>query len=137
MTNKDHMDIGCCLCKKRRDLRKRIDMAACSAYEFTINTNEGYIRFLSSDIILTEQETVNSQTIHIVNGRTVHAEMSSAELFDKLSIDSLFIKCGTEFNINLRYVRSISRYEIFFENGQTAQIPLPPTVPHIKTLAAC
>ena len=123
MIKRDYRNTGYYLYKKTGFYSKCCEIREASQYEFTIKTTEGYTQFFSSDIIFTEQNRISLNMLHIINGRIMSVQMSSSELFDKLSTDSMFIRCGEQLNINLRYVRTLSRDEIFFDNGQTVRIP--------------
>lgn len=89
----------------------------------TVKTLDGYTQFATSEIVYTETGKHNYQVIHTVTGKSVVVRGTSGELFAMLSQDKSFVKCGASFNINLKYVRQVSREYAMFDNGDTVRIP--------------
>jgi len=90
---------------------------------FTIKTAQGITKLATHEVVFTETNKNNYQTIHTVQGKTLTVRMTSTELFELLAQDPSFVKCGAAFNINLKYIRQISRETILFDTGQRLYIP--------------
>lgn len=93
------------------------------AKRITVKTTDGYTQFTTSEIVYTETGKHNYQVIHTVSSKSAVVRGTAGELFAMLSQDKSFIKCGASFNINLKYVRQVSREYAMFDNGDTVRIP--------------
>lgn len=99
------------------------NISAGQGEKLTLKTPAGMICLRYQDIVFTETSRKNYQTIHTVQGQTVEVRMTSAELFQQLSINQNFFRCGASFNLNLKYIRQITREAILFDTGEIVPIP--------------
>ncbi|MEM1483413.1 LytTR family DNA-binding domain-containing protein [Oscillospiraceae bacterium PP1C4] len=90
---------------------------------FTLKTSAGITKLSAREVIFTETSKNNYQTIHRAKGEPLLTRMTSLELFELLSQDKSFVKCGVSFNVNLKYVRQISKEAILFDSGEHLLIP--------------
>lgn len=90
---------------------------------FTLKTSTGITRLSTHEVVYTETSKNNYQTIHVAKGEQQLTRMTSLELFVLLSQDKSFVKCGASFNVNLKYVRYISKDMIQFDTGEYLPIP--------------
>lgn len=91
--------------------------------KLTLKTPDGMICLRYQDIVFTETARKNYQTIHTVQGQMVEVRMTSAELFQQLSVNQNFFRCGASFNLNLKYIRQITKEAILFDTGEKVAIP--------------
>lgn len=77
----------------------------------------GITKINFKDFFYSETECHN-QKLHLVNHLTLSVRMSSIELFQLLSFDRRFYKCGSTYIINLDKVEEITSRYISFENGE-------------------
>lgn len=89
----------------------------------TVKTKEGMLRLYTRNVVFTESGRNNYQIIHLVNKETIEVRMTSAELFELLAPAKFFVRCGVSVNLNLKYVRQITKALIVFDTGE--QIPYP------------
>jgi DNA-binding LytR/AlgR family response regulator len=88
-----------------------------------LKTASGIIYLKYQDIVFTETSKKNYQIIHMIQGEAVEIRMTSAELFQHLSTNQNFFRCGASFNLNLQYIRQITREAVFFDTGESVAIP--------------
>lgn len=90
---------------------------------FTLKTSAGIAKLSTHEVIFTETSKNNYQTIHVTKGGPLLTRTTSSELFALLSQDKAFVQCGASFNVNLKYVRYISKDTIQFDTGEHLPIP--------------
>lgn len=90
---------------------------------FTLKTSAGITKLSTNEVVFTETSKNNYQTIHVAKGEPLLTRMTSLDLFALLSQDKSFVKCGASFNVNLKYVRYISKDIIQFDTGERLPIP--------------
>jgi len=86
-------------------------------------TSAGITKLSTHEVVFTETSKNNYQTIHVAKGEPLLTRMTSLELFALLSQDKSFVKCGASFNVNLKYIRYISKDVIQFDTGEHLPIP--------------
>jgi len=89
----------------------------------TLKTSEGITRLSPRDVVFTETGRNNYQIIHIIQGRTLEVRMTATELFELLSQNKFFIRCGVSLNLNLKYIRQISKDFITLDTGERIIYP--------------
>lgn len=89
----------------------------------TLKTSEGITRFAPRDVVFTETGRKNYQIIHTVQGKKLEVRMKSSEIFELLSPNKFFIRCGASINLNLKYIRQISKDTITFDTGEHLAYP--------------
>lgn len=85
-----------------------------SKAQITVKTSDGIHRIGFSDFLYSETDK-HVQKIYLADGKCLHVRMTSAELFERLSFDSRFFKCGSSYIINVGKVEEITRSHIIFE----------------------
>ena len=90
---------------------------------FTLKTTDGYVRIHSSDVLYTETGRNNYQDIHTLKGGTISVRATARGIYDILSEDGSFARCGVSYNINLKHVRTISKETLIFDTGISIPIP--------------
>lgn len=88
-----------------------------------IKTTQGFVRVFTRDIAYTESSRNNYQLIHLNNKETIEVRMTSAELFELLETTNVFVRCGVSINLNLKYVRQITKENIIFDTGDRVAYP--------------
>ena len=88
-----------------------------------VKTAKGIFRIAPRDMVYTESSRKNYQMIHTIQGQKMEVRMTSAELFTMLAANKFFVKCGASLNLNLKYVRQISKHEISFDTGEQIRYP--------------
>jgi len=89
----------------------------------TLKTSEGIIRLAIHNVTFTETGRNNYQTIHTIQGKKIEVRMTSVALFDILEQNKHFIKCGASLNINLKYIRQISKEAVTLDTGERIAFP--------------
>lgn len=89
--------------------------------QITIKVTGGLLKLAFKDFIYSETERHN-QRLHLYGNKIVQVRMSSSELYDMLSGDDRFFKCGSTYIINLDMVEEITAKDIIFENGEKLPI---------------
>lgn len=89
--------------------------------QITVKTSNGMHRVSFSDFIYSETDK-HIQQIYMSDGKCHQVRITSAELFELLSFDSRFFKCGSTYIINVGKVEEITRNRIVFETGR--RIPM-------------
>lgn len=87
----------------------------------TVKTSDALYRIDFSTFLYSETNK-HIQQIHLEDGKSQQARMTSAELFKLVSFDSRFFKCGSTYIINLGKVEEITKNYILFETGM--KIPM-------------
>lgn len=88
-----------------------------------IKTSEGIIRLAPNNVVFTETGRNNYQIIHMIQRKTVEVRMTASELFELFSKNKSFIRCGASLNLNLKYIRQISKERITFDTGEYTSYP--------------
>jgi len=89
--------------------------------QITVKTSDGICRISFSDFIYSETDN-HVQQIYLADGECHKVRIPSTELFELLSFDGRFFKCGSTYIINVSKVEEITRNHIIFENG--GKIPM-------------
>lgn len=89
----------------------------------TLKTAEGIARIAPQDVVFTETGRNNYQIIHIIQGTKLEVRMTAAQLFELLSQNKFFIRCGVSLSLNLKYIRQISKDVIVFDTGERLAYP--------------
>jgi DNA-binding LytR/AlgR family response regulator len=53
----------------------------------------------------------------------MEVRMTASELFELLSQNKFFVRCGVSINLNLKYIRQISKDYITFDTGEHLAYP--------------
>ena len=85
--------------------------------ELFLQTTDGSVRVLSSEIRYLEVQR-NYVTIHAAEEYTVKRTLGDLEK----ELDESFFRTGRSFIVNLRFVRKITKTQVFLKDG--AQVPL-------------
>ncbi|GAB6110211.1 LytR/AlgR family response regulator transcription factor [Fusibacter bizertensis] len=109
------------LTKNLDKLFKRINMQ--NRQIITLKTSNGIFRLAPRNVIFTETGRNNYQMIHTIHGEKIEVRMTTSELFELLSQNKYFVKCGASINVNLKYVRQITRDTIRFDTGELLNYP--------------
>lgn len=91
--------------------------------QITLKTSEGITRLSPRDVVFTETGRNNCQIIHSMKGKPLEVRMTATELFELLSPNKYFIRCGASLNLNLKYIRQISKDAITFDTGARLTYP--------------
>ncbi len=91
------------------------------AAQIEVKTSDGIHKVSFSDLLYSETDK-HTQRIYLANGKCLQVRTTSTELFERLSIDSRFFKCGSTYIINVGRVEEITRNHIIFETG--GRIPM-------------
>jgi len=89
----------------------------------TFKTNEGITRISPRDVVFTESGKNNYQVVHTIQGKKFEVRMTSSELFDLFSPNIFFVRCGVSLNLNLKYIRQISKQTITLDTGDCIAYP--------------
>lgn len=89
----------------------------------TLKTSEGITRLALRDVVFTETGRNNYQTVHTIQGNKMEVRMTATELFELLSQNKFFVRCGASLNLNLKYIRQISKDIITFDTGEYITYP--------------
>ena len=89
----------------------------------TLKTSEGITRIAPRNVVFTETGRNNYQIIHTIQGKKLEVRMTALELFELLSMNKLFLRCGASINLNLKYIRQISKDTITFDTGEHLAYP--------------
>lgn len=89
----------------------------------TLKTSEGITRIAPRNVVFTETGRNNYQIIHTIQGKKLEVRMTALELFELLSMNRLFLRCGASINLNLKYIRQISKDTITFDTGEHLAYP--------------
>ncbi len=89
----------------------------------TLKSSEGTVRIYTRDIVFTESGRNNYQIIHTIQGDRIEVRITSSILFGLLSPTKSFLKCGASMNVNLRFIRQITKESIIFDTGDRITYP--------------
>jgi Response regulator of the LytR/AlgR family len=89
--------------------------------QITLKTATGIQKINYMDFLYAETQKHN-QLIHTADGKIHTVRITSNGLFELLSSDKRFYKCGSTYLINLGKIEEIAMKYILFENGE--QIPM-------------
>ena len=89
----------------------------------TLKTSEGIVRLAIREVVFTETGRNNYQIVHTIQGKKLEVRMTATELFELLSQNKFFVRCGASINLNLKYVRQISKDTITFDTGEHLAYP--------------
>ncbi|WP_419822805.1 LytR/AlgR family response regulator transcription factor [Anoxybacterium hadale] len=92
-------------------------------HTITLKTSEGITRIAPRNVVFTETGRNNYQIIHTTQGKKLEVRMTASELFEMLSQNKLFVRCGASINLNLKYIRQISKDAITFDTGEHLAYP--------------
>lgn len=91
--------------------------------DVTLKTSNGLTRLAIRDVVFTETGRNNYQMIHTIQGNKVEVRMTATEIFELLSQNKFFVRCGASINVNLKYIRQISKDSITFDTGEHLAYP--------------
>jgi len=89
----------------------------------TLKTSEGIARLAIRDVVFTETVRNNYQMVHTIQGKKMEVRMTATEIFELLSQNKFFVRCGASINVNLKYIRQISKDTITFDTGEHLAYP--------------
>ena len=89
----------------------------------TLKTPDGYTRISPREVVFTQTERNNYQSIYTIQGNRIEVRMTTLKLFELLSNNKYMVRCGVSLNVNLKYIRQISKDSITFDTGQTISYP--------------
>ncbi len=89
----------------------------------TLKTSEGITRLAIRDVVFTETGRNNYQIVHTIQGKKIQVRMTATEIFELFSQNKFFVRCGASINLNLKYIRQISRDNIAFDTGEHLAYP--------------
>lgn len=89
----------------------------------TLKTLDGYTRVSPREVVFTQTERNNYQSIYTIQGKRLEVRMTTLKLFELFSNNKYMIRCGVSLNVNLKYIRQISKDSITFDTGQTISYP--------------
>ena len=89
----------------------------------TLKTSEGIARIFPRNVVFTETGRNNYQIIHTIQGKKLEVRMTASELFEMLSQNKFFVRCGASINLNLKFIRQISKEAIIFDTGEHLAYP--------------
>lgn len=89
----------------------------------TLKTSEGTVRLFTRDVVFTESGRNNYQIIHTIQGENIEVRITASALFDLLTLAKSFIRCGASINLNLRFIRQITKELIIFDSGEQIAYP--------------
>lgn len=89
----------------------------------TLKTPNGYTRISPREVVFTQTERNNYQSIYTIQGNRLEVRMTTLKLFELFSNNKYMIRCGVSLNVNLKYIRQISKDSITFDTGQTISYP--------------
>lgn len=89
----------------------------------TLKTSEGISRLAIRDVVFTETGRNNYQIVHTIQGKKMEVRMTATEIFELVSQNNFFVRCGASITLNLKYVRQISKDTITFDTGERLAYP--------------
>ena len=89
----------------------------------TLKTSEGMVRLFTRNVVFTETGRNNYQVIHTLQGEKIEVRMTSLELFELLLPAKYFVRCGASINLNLKFIRQITKDTIIFDSGEQLAFP--------------
>lgn len=92
-------------------------------HHITLKTSEGVIRIFVRNILFTETSRNNYQMIHMLNGEKIEVRMTSSELFQLLSPNKRFLRCGASMILNLKFIRQVKKDSVILDSGHILNYP--------------
>lgn len=89
----------------------------------SLKTAHGFMRLYTKNVVFTEAGKNNYQLINTIHGESIEVRMSAAQLYKLLNTKNDFSSCGASINVNLKYVRQISKDKISFDTGHEVYYP--------------
>lgn len=86
-----------------------------------LKTSTGLRKIDMTNIIYSETDR-HIQNIYLVENEQIQVRISSSDLYQILSIDSRYYKCGSTYIINLERIIEISTKQILFDDGTTIPV---------------
>jgi len=83
----------------------------------TLKSPLGIHKVLFTDFLYAETEN-HMQNIHLSDGSILNVRMTSTELYDRLSQDTRFFKCGSRYILNLENIKEITIHEILLDTNE-------------------
>ena len=81
------------------------------------------VRLFVRNVVFSESGRNNYQIIHTIQGEKIEVRMTASDLFDLLSPDGSFVRCGASISLNLRFIRQITKDTILFDSGEHVSYP--------------
>lgn len=88
-----------------------------------VKTSAGLSKLAVRDIAFMRPSKKNYQLIQTSDGECFEVRMTTEELFQQVSSDQCFFKCGAALIINLQYVRKVTKEFILLDSGETLAFP--------------
>lgn len=85
--------------------------------QITLKSSTGIHKVLFKDFIYAETEG-HIQKIFLEDNKCLSIRLTSVDLFEKISHDKRFYKCGSTYIINLEKVKELTYKNIFLDNGE-------------------
>lgn len=82
-----------------------------------LKTTEGLQRINISNIIYSETNK-HHQIMHLQDGTCLQVRITCSDLYDMLSVDERFYKCGSTYIINLDIITQLTTKSILLSNGE-------------------
>lgn len=82
----------------------------------TLKSPEGIHKVFFSDLLYAETE-MHMQNIHLSDGSAFKVRMTSTELYEMLSHDARFFKCGSTYIINLEKIKEVTVRSILLDTN--------------------
>lgn len=112
---------------KERDIFKALDKAIEKIKSddsgLTLKTTNGILRVLVKNVVYTETARNNYQYIYTIFNEKIEVRITAADLFELLSSKGRFIRAGASVNVNLKYVRQVSKDNILLDINKTIFFP--------------
>ncbi len=86
-----------------------------------LKTSNG-VHKISLDQILYAETSGHKQTIYQLDGTYIEVRMTSSELFELLTLDDRFFKCGSTYIVNLAKIKELNARFLLFDNEK--QLPM-------------
>ncbi|HWT75968.1 MAG TPA: LytTR family DNA-binding domain-containing protein [Mobilitalea sp.] len=86
-----------------------------------LKSSQGLHKIFLKDIIYSETDK-HIQHLHFADGSSLIIRMTSTELFELLSFDNRFYKCGSTYILNLEKIEEVTPRSILFEDKN--QLPM-------------
>lgn len=92
-------------------------------YIITLKTSDGIARIFTRNVVFTETGRNNYQIIHTLKGEKIEVRMTTSELFQLLSQNKNFIRCGASIILNLKFIRQIKKDSVILDSGESLYYP--------------
>lgn len=83
----------------------------------TVKSPVGMHKVLFADLIYAETD-MHMQNIYLADGSVLNVRMSSTELYDSLSHDTRFFKCGSTYILNLEKIKEVTPRAILLDTNR-------------------